>query len=161
MRHRHWLGLGLALAGLLIGVGGHTDSPAVPVSLIQLVATPEKYDGKSIIVTGFLVMPERTIGREEPEPILYVYREDAENAILSDSLWLNPTDEMKRNKQELNGMYVTINGRFRAGPAGLGRFRALQAGGISDIKACTFHSDPKRPFNQRYQNIVPRDPPPH
>ncbi len=51
----------------------------VDVTLVQLIANPEKFDGKSIRVIGFLRL-------EFEGNVLYLHREDYEHAILGDGM---------------------------------------------------------------------------
>ena len=58
-------------------------SPGNPISVsaIQLISTPEKYDGKVIRVIGYLNL-------EFEGTALYCYKSDFENRIYKNSIWL-------------------------------------------------------------------------
>lgn len=120
------------VCSLSASVSGAEERP-VPVSVIQLIATPERFDGKLIVVTGFLVMTERTA--------LCLHREDAEHEQASNSFSVIPTSEMRRDQEKLNGMYVRIVGVFHTTPAE-GGWLVTQ---IREIRECYVVSDPARP----------------
>ena len=81
---------------------------AVPidVTMIQLIANPEKFDGKLIRVIGFLKL-------EFEGNVLYLHREDYEYA-LSDGIWVDVTLEIKKHSNELNMHYVLLEGVFNS-----------------------------------------------
>jgi hypothetical protein len=83
----------------------------VNVTLVQLIATPEKFDGKLIRVIGFLRL-------EFEGDVLYLHREDYENAILGNGIWVNTTPEMTKKTKTLNMHYVLLEGIFSAGEHG-------------------------------------------
>jgi len=56
------------------------DDPLV-VSLIQLIATPEKFEGKFIAAIGFLRL-------EHEGYLLYLGKDDYDNVVLADALWV-------------------------------------------------------------------------
>lgn len=101
----------IILAGLLLGPMAPAQERPVPVSLIQILAAPEKFNGKLISTTGFLVMEER--------PSLCLYREDAEH-LLPQSVNVVPTPEMMHREEELDGIYVSIVGVVRTSPTAYG-----------------------------------------
>jgi hypothetical protein len=117
----------------------------VSVSLIQLIATPERFDGRVVTVQGFLTLgahPE-FFGQE---PVLYVNEEDADNLLALNSVWLVPSDQMRRDREKINHMYVRLTGLFRAAPL---PGRGNEGGTITQIQACAPWSDPKRPVGLR------------
>lgn len=79
----------------------------INVTLVQLIATPEKFDGKLIRVIGFLEI-------EFEGNVLYLHREDYENAILGDGICVEVTPEMTQNSKSLSKNYVLIEGVFSA-----------------------------------------------
>jgi YD repeat-containing protein len=110
---------------------------AVPpvVSVIQLIASPEKFDGKLISVAGYLRL-------ENEAYLLYLHKEDYDNVILENALWVDPTGEMLTNREKLEFNFVTIVGTFHTGNYHKNNF---STGGLTDIKKCTFLSDPAHP----------------
>lgn len=91
---------------------GEFSPEAEPVSLIQLIATPEKYDGKKVSVTGVI-----NVGFEVD--LLYLTKDDWKYGINTNSIALNfrtdnrlnlPLEELER---DICGNYVEINGIFK------------------------------------------------
>jgi hypothetical protein len=78
---------------------------AEDVSMVQLIATPEKFDGKIIQVIGFLRL-------EFEGDALYLHREDFDHMILRNAIWVEFPQGKDRDK--LNGRYVFLQGTFRA-----------------------------------------------
>jgi hypothetical protein len=97
------------------------------VSMLQLIATPEKYDKKEVMVVGFLVT-------EHEGNILYLHREDYEQRISKNGLWVVLTPE---NKEKLGGLskhYVLLAGTFNASNKG---HMSLTSGALEDVKRAT------------------------
>lgn len=59
------------------------------VSMVQLIANPEKFDGKLIRIIGFLRL-------EFEGDALYLHREDYENGIMGDAIWVDVNSEITR-----------------------------------------------------------------
>lgn len=137
----------MIVACSLLGWAAPPAEQPIPASLIQLLANPEKFDGKRVSVQGYLSMPEHRAKDNYAGPTLFLHREDAEHLLLSNSIWVEPSAEMKRNSKELAGMYVAMGGRFRAGYAG---HLFGTVGGITDVEFCNVVSDPNRPITQKY-----------
>ena len=131
--------LTLALGCLLIAefMAGGQDRPK-PVSLIQLIATPEKFDGKLVSVDGLLGLDEH--------PVLWVHEEDAKHWLIANSVRISPSEEMHRDKGKINHMYVSLTGMFRAARAGN---ESYEGGAITNIQTCTVWSDPRHPISER------------
>jgi len=81
------------------------------VTLVQLIANPEKFDGKLIRVIGFLRL-------EFEGDVLYLHREDYENALLGDGIWVDTTPEVTKQKAALNMNYVLLEGIFSSSDRG-------------------------------------------
>src|SRR5580704_10817931 len=112
------------------------DQP-IPVSLVQLIATPEKFDGKLVIVRGYL----ESVGARHDitAHLLYLSREDAENR-LDNAVVVVASEQMRRDEEKINRMYVTLTGMSRTVRASNG----ASATTIKDVLSCTVWSDPKR-----------------
>lgn len=130
--------LTLVAAFLFLFQCGAAGQSGKPVSLIQLIATPEKFDGKLVTVEGLLGFDEH--------PVLWVHEEDAKHWLLANSVRISPSKEMQRDKETINLKYVAITGVFRAARTGS---ESYEGGGISDIQTCTVWSDPQHPISQK------------
>lgn len=106
------------------------------MNVVQLIATPEKFDGKLISVIGFLRLDHEGY-------LLYLGKEDYDNAVLANALWVDATEKMGKNREKLELKYVKIVGTFRAGHE---KRNLFSPGGITDIRNCQFWSDPAHPL---------------
>ncbi len=88
---------------------GDTNNDALNVSIISLIAEPEKYDGKNIRVRGFLNVEYEAMG-------IYLNEEDYKNCVTKNAVWLNfDYDKLGtdfKQIQRLNKKYVDIEGVF-------------------------------------------------
>ena len=92
------------------------------VSMVSLLATPEKFDGQLIRVCGFLRL-------EFEGNALYFHKEDYDHGLYQNSVWVNLAESKENMK--LNLRYVFMEGVFRAKDHGhLGLF----GGTIDQIK---------------------------
>lgn len=98
---------GLALLITLFTCNSSAAEEVRNVSIIQLIANPQKYDGQLVRVVGFMHL-------EFEGDALYQYREDYERAILNNGIWLSLTDPQERSSAKLNDRYVLVEGRFKA-----------------------------------------------
>jgi hypothetical protein len=129
-----WI-LAFQLAWLILGSGstsilspaGLPQQPAQKVSvvsLIQLIATPERFEGRRVQVEGFcrLVFEEQS---------LYLHREDSELLNTANSVWLDVTRE---GREALNDTFARVEGTFTQTqhghlgmwPGSLGRISRLE-----------------------------------
>lgn len=78
------------------------------ISIIRLIATPEKYDGKQIQVIGYLNL------KFEGNAI-YLHREDYEKSLERNGFWVRFSDKISKEKNlnNFSGKYVIIAGTFR------------------------------------------------
>jgi hypothetical protein len=94
------------------------------VTLVQLIANPEKFDGELIRVIGFLRL-------EFEGNVLYLHREDYENAILGDGIWVDATPAIMKQKATLNMNYVLLEGVFSSSDRG---HMGMWSGAIKQIR---------------------------
>jgi hypothetical protein len=128
-----------AIAGLsLLAQPAAGQSRAKPVSIIQLIAVPGKFDGSLVTVQGLLGYDEH--------PVLWVNEVDAKHWLLANTIRISPSKEMQRDKGTINLKYVTITGVFRAARTGT---EAYEGGGISGVQSCTVWSDPQHPISEK------------
>ena len=91
---------------MFIGLVG--DAAAVQptdVSMIQLIADPQRFEGKTIRVIGFLRL-------EFEGNAVYLHREDFEKLIFQNGVWIELTDSQLKTSAKLNNGYVIIEGTF-------------------------------------------------
>jgi hypothetical protein len=79
------------------------------VSLVALLASPDRYHGKRIQVVGFVHL-------EFEGNALYLHREDYERGLLSNALWLNVSAD--RRRAFANTQYALVEGTFNAEDTG-------------------------------------------
>jgi hypothetical protein len=94
-----------------------TDSPnagsaagnTISVSLIQLIATPDAFDGKFVRIYGFVRI-------EHEGTAVYLHRDDCEYMLTRNGLWLAANDVAPEGSKEalVNNHYALIEGRFDA-----------------------------------------------
>ena len=113
------------------------DSPDTlqDVSLIQLIAQPEKFEGKRVRFIGFLRI-------EFEGNAIYLHREDFDHGIGKNALWVAIPDDMTKQQQdEVNMHYVICVGVFTARWQGhMGMF----SGEIRNVRRLQFWSDQPR-----------------
>ncbi len=130
------LGISFLLLSTIALFARPVEQPT-PVSLIRLIVTPEKFDGKLVSVVGFLAS-----GREFSQ--LYFHKEDSDHVLAANSIWFND-DQMPRIGTTLNLKYVLCVGVFREGDKGSQGHSPLYSGGITQIRSCKLWSDPEHP----------------
>ncbi len=77
----------------------------INVSIIRLIGSPEKYDGKRVTLRGFLKI-------EFEGDALYLHREDYERALLANSIALPLSNDQIRAFKKYDRRYVTVEGVF-------------------------------------------------
>jgi hypothetical protein len=86
------------------------------VSMIQLIANPQQYDGLPIRLVAFLNL-------EFEGTALYLHREDYEKSNASNAIWISLTDRQENSSRRLSGGYVLVEGIFSSQEQGhLGMF---------------------------------------
>lgn len=121
------LSIGVALS---IAASGQGRAPAqarkaqpLSVSMVALLASPQKYDGKLIRVIGVL-------GIQFESNALYLHEEDYEYGITKNSFFVRLTEEQEKNFRALAKKHVIVEGIFSAnGPEA----REMTSGAIFDI----------------------------
>ena len=114
------------------------ESPVTTTSLVKLIATPDKFDGRRIIVMGFMNV-------EFEGNAVYLHKDDFENNLFSNGLWIDLTEQQKReiDSLNLNKNYVLLEGTFNA--SGNGHF-GLWSGEINEITGITKQQGGKPPI---------------
>ncbi|ROH99611.1 hypothetical protein [Chryseobacterium daecheongense] len=89
-----------------IDTGEIISSRDMHISLVRLIATPEKYHNKIIEVVGYLNL-------EFEGDAIYLHQEDYEKAILKNAFWVEFSNDInKKGLMKYNKKYVIIRGRF-------------------------------------------------
>ena len=76
------------------------------VSLIELIANPQKWDGKVVLIVGYLNL-------QFEGDAIYLHAEDYESGITKNGVWVNAPFEMKTSWQSVNHRYVIGKGPFQ------------------------------------------------
>lgn len=93
------------------------------VSIVQLIATPEKYDHKVVQVMGFLRL-------EFEGDAIYLHEDDYRHAIFKNGLRVVTNPKIDMTARELNLHYVVLAGTFDADNQGN---MGLNSGTITNI----------------------------
>jgi hypothetical protein len=124
------------LAALLLGTSVHAAAPSSfgkanqsveNISLVSLIANPEKYDGKGIRLIGAFQL-------EFEGQSFCLHKEDLRQHILANCIWINPdfralgTDGT--TLATLNGQYVLLEGTFHKDNRG---HRGIYAGSVGGV----------------------------
>ncbi len=85
---------------------GTTSGFDYSVSIVRLIANPEKYHNKKIQVTGYMNL-------EFEGDAIYLHKEDYEKSLLTNGFWVEFSHKLdKKEIQKLNKEYVLIEGTF-------------------------------------------------
>src|ERR1043166_5387879 len=104
--------------------GTASDRP-MSVSLIQLIATPDAFHGKYVMIQGFVRI-------EHEGSAVYLHRDDCEHMLTRNGMWLAASDSAPEGSKEavVNNRYALIVGQFNAKSKG---HRGLWSGSIEKI----------------------------
>ncbi|HSU12649.1 hypothetical protein [Longimicrobium sp.] len=91
------------------GDAGPPRCSVYPASLVELIARPERFDGKRVQVTGFVRI-------EFEGNAIYLSREDWEHGLYRNGLWINPPDSLRIRGAPAG--YMIVEGTFRAANRG-------------------------------------------
>ena len=123
---------------------------AVSVSMLQLLTTPEQFDGKLVSVIGFLTM-------DHEGDLLFAHQEDAVHVILGNAIHIEGTKQMFAGREKLDMKYVKALGTFKASNR---RRIPFYSGAIVGIRSCELWSDPAHPISQRLRELPDAGPKP-
>jgi hypothetical protein len=104
---------------------GSSPQQPLSISLLQLIATPDAFDGQYVRVFGFVRI-------EHEGTAVYLHREDAEHMLCKNGLWLVASDVAPEGSREaqVKDRYALIEGRFNAKEKG---HRGLWSGAVEKI----------------------------
>lgn len=109
---------------------GHAGDMPQDASIVQLLATPEKYDGKLVRVIGFLCLAFEGYA-------VYLHREDFDRGLTLNALWV---DVPEKRDERLSQKYVLLEGTFDASDHG---HMGLFGGAITRITRMSVWNDGK------------------
>lgn len=100
---KYWREITVSLIlGTTLSIAARADS--LDVSLIQLIAAPEKYQGKAVRLMGFLRL-------QFEGNAIYLHKEDDEQSLYKNGLWLD-LPAGRRTASQLDGNYVIVEATF-------------------------------------------------
>lgn len=102
------------------------DDAPIHVSLVRLIADPERFHGRLVRVIGYLVI-------EFEGDALYLHGDDALFRISANALAVQVTPDMHERKDVLGG-YVMLEGVFD--PDATGHRGAFPSGGLVHVRRC-------------------------
>jgi hypothetical protein len=115
---------------------GGPDDEVEDVSLIQLIATPQSYDVKRIRIIGFLHL-------EFEGDAIYLHREDFQQALTKNALWIEVPKDMTRTQIEaVNDHDVICTGSFAEAMHGHMGMNSGEMAHITRLEVWTPHSRP-------------------
>ncbi len=94
------------------------------VSLVELIANPEKFDGQRVIVQGFVRLEFEGTG-------LYLHEEDYRHGLRYNAVGLSTTYKERDQAKDFDLQYCTIIGTYHAVSA---NHFGLWSGSLSDVK---------------------------
>lgn len=120
------------------------SGPDLPlsVSMLSLIASPERFEGKKISVIGYI-----SFSREGDR--LFPLQEYERNMILTDEIEIDRSETMGKLRHQLDSKYVQVVGTFRTQYRSLTRPRGV----ITDVEKCELWSDPKAPVTEKLSTL--------
>jgi len=113
----------------------HSENISVPsVSIYQLLANPEKYDGKEVYVIGFMHL-------EFEGDVIYAHREDWVHSLIPNGVALDAPKDSYAEWMKFNNNYVVVQAVFSASQRG---HLALRTGSLTKIRKLVRWRGPKR-----------------
>lgn len=124
-------------AGLVGSTASSSSTVAqdeLDVSMIKLLANPEKYQGRKVRIIGFVRL-------EFEGNAVYFHQDDFKHGISKNALWINTNKEIETARQKYDQKYVLIQGTFNAQFHG---HMGLFGGAIYQIERFEVWSDPNK-----------------
>ena len=110
MRHRFYF---LLASLILISPPLVSQERPSPISLVRLIANPQEFDGRSVLVRGFFFAV--TQPHDISAYFLFLHKEDAENNLGNDIVVV-PSENMIKDLEKLYRKYVQYIGTIHAEP---------------------------------------------
>ena len=86
---------------LLSGTVLSCQEPPMPVSMVQLIVNPEKFDTRLVTVQGFLTLEHEK--HHIARSVLFLHQEDAKHLLGANSAEVVPSEQMLRDQEKLDG----------------------------------------------------------
>lgn len=99
--------VGLVVMAALASSSRASGPGDMAVSLIQLIASPGSFDGKRVVVTGYVML-------EFENTAVYLHESDARYGIFRNGLWLDVSVDDEIRRAQLHGRYAVIEATFSA-----------------------------------------------
>jgi len=115
----------LFLCASATGIASPQIKGVEQVSILQLIVTPERYDGKRVQVEGFLYL-------EFEGNALYLSENDYIHHLSKNALWVTRNSMINERFHKLNSRYVILIGTFDAANKG---HMSMNSGSLKDISA--------------------------
>jgi hypothetical protein len=138
----------LYVAGCLVSEQAVRAQEKSSFGLIALLADPARFDGKQVTVIGYLALDRQK--KHAPTAFLFLHEEDAKN-LLPNAVQVAPSEQMVRDEEKINGMYVLLTGIVHLVPSETESHAFV----IKDIRSCKVWSDPRRPITSPDEVHVP------
>jgi hypothetical protein len=113
---------------------------AAVISVVGLLGNPEKFDAKLVMVQGFLQIEDQP--RHRLQTSLYLHEEDAKNLLGSNAILVIPSEQMLRDKEKIDRMYVILTGTVHVVRA----TNDAETVVLKEIRNCRVWSNPNRPI---------------
>jgi len=98
------------------------------LSMIDLIANPELFDGKKVIVKGYVHFEFEGNG-------IFLHKEDFLYGIDRNALWLSLSSSERAKKfSDCQDSYAMVRGTFKAG---IGGHNSMLSGELHDIAECS------------------------
>ncbi|RYG96373.1 MAG: hypothetical protein EON58_12210 [Alphaproteobacteria bacterium] len=111
--------------------------------MVQLITTPERFEGKRVRVAGYLHLEFEGNG-------LYAHQDDLEHSLFKNGLWINIDRCGPPSKPDINDAYVLVEGRFTGQEQG---HMGLSSGSLSEVTRCVIlpGRSPERASNNSFK----------
>src|SRR5688572_1743850 len=104
-----WSLLMLLTYGCNSGRPSNTDE-GINVSIVELIANPERFQHKRVVVVGFLAL-------QFEHSALYLHKEDFDSGITKNGIWLSLAPEVFNASSNYSGSVVALDGTFEMSKA--------------------------------------------
>ena len=126
--------LKILLAVAAVATAAAAEPEIERATLLQVLAHPEKFDGKRLQLIGYLHL-------QFEGNALYLHKEDYDHQIIGNMVWIEVQGDLHKREKELNDEYVMVIGTFDAKDLG---HMSLCSGSLNKITSCSLWPDPNK-----------------